>query len=253
MKSRLGFAVSVSVDPDILIVDEVLAVGDDIFKLKCIEKMQQFRQQGKTILFVSHSLFTVKAFCTKGVWINEGVVMEKGDLGPVVLAYEEFLKQERARLREKHLLEHPDEEVALEKADILQLSNFRMHNAEGEETSTFEYGEDICFEFDYHVKRTVERLTFCYTLTNAEGLEIFMSDKQAPENVVNSEIGHHHLTVRIKNPRLLGGSYALSGEMWDNSAGFYINHSRQRSVTIRQSEFVGTGIMSMDYELTNDF
>ena len=93
MKARLGFAVSVSVDPDILIVDEVLAVGDDIFKLKCIEKMEEFRKQGKTILFVSHSLFTVKAFCTKALWINEGKVMEYGELGPVILAYEDFLKR----------------------------------------------------------------------------------------------------------------------------------------------------------------
>ena len=64
-----------------------------------------------------------------------------------------------------------------------------MHNADGEDTSTFDHGEDIFFEFDYLVKRSVERLTFCYTLTNAEGLEIFMSDKQDPANVVNSEIG----------------------------------------------------------------
>ena len=78
MKARLGFAVSVSVDPDILIVDEVLSVGDDIFKLKCIEKMEEFRLKGKTILFVSHSLFTVKAFCTLGMWINEGVVQAAG-------------------------------------------------------------------------------------------------------------------------------------------------------------------------------
>ena len=81
MKARLGFSVSVSVDPDILIVDEVLAVGDDIFKLKCIEKMEQFRREGKTILFVSHSLFTVKAFCTKALWIDDGVVMDYGELG----------------------------------------------------------------------------------------------------------------------------------------------------------------------------
>ena len=59
--------------------------------------MEEFRKQGKTILFVSHSLFTVKAFCTKALWINEGVVMDYGDLGPVVLAYEDFLRRERAK------------------------------------------------------------------------------------------------------------------------------------------------------------
>ena len=252
MKARLGFAVSVSVDPDILIVDEVLAVGDDIFKLKCIEKMQEFRQQGKTILFVSHSLFTVKAFCTKAVWINEGVVMEKGDLGPVVLAYEEFLKQERARQREKHQEEHPDEEIALAKSDILEQSGFRLFNVQGKRTSSFEYGEDIYFEFDYHVKQRIDRLTFCYTLTNSEGLEIFMSDKQSPDNAIDSEIGKHHVKVRLKDPKLLGGRYMLSGEMWNNDAGFYINHSRKRPITIRQGTFVGTGITHIDYELSND-
>ena len=101
MKSRLGFAVSVNVDTDILVVDEVLAVGDDIFRLKCIEKMKQFRREGKTILFVSHSLFTVKAFCTKGLWINEGKMMDYGDLGSVVLKYEDYLKKEKAKLAEQ--------------------------------------------------------------------------------------------------------------------------------------------------------
>jgi teichoic acid transport system ATP-binding protein len=252
MKARLGFAVSVSVDPDILIVDEVLAVGDDIFKLKCIEKMEEFRKQGKTILFVSHSLFTVKAFCTKAVWINEGVVMKKGDLGPVVLAYEEFLKQERARVRQKQKEEHPDEDIAAEKNDILQMNHFRMFNAENEKTNTFEFGEDVFFEFDYHVKRPIDRVTFCYTISSAEGLEIFMSDKQAPDNVLKTEVGTHHLRVRLKNPKLLGGEYRLSGELWNNDAGFYINHSRKRPFKIHQGSFVGTGITHVDYELTND-
>ena len=252
MKARLGFAVSVSVDPDILIIDEVLAVGDDLFKLKCIEKMQEFRSQGKTILFVSHGLPTVKAFCTKGVWINEGVVMEKGELGPVVLAYEEFLKQERARLRKKQREEHPDEEIAVEKTDILELSNFKLTNTEGFSTATFRYGQDIVFEFDYTVKRKIDRLTFCYSLANAEGVDIFMSDKQSPDNLVNSEIGTHHVRLCLKNPQLLGGRYELSGEMWNNDAGFFLTHSQGRPITIQPGRFIGTGITYVDYELTND-
>lgn len=252
MKARLGFAVSVNVDPDILIVDEVLAVGDDIFRLKCIEKMEEFRKQGKTILFVSHSLFTVKAFCTKGVWINEGKVMERGDLGPVVLAYEEFLKQERMRIREEHEQEHPEEHIAVEKRDILEMKNFRMFNAAAKGTTAFDYGEDVFFEFDYYVKRPIDRLTFAYTLTTSEGYEIYMSDKQDPANRLNSEVGQHHLKVRLKNTNLMPGSYLLSGELWNNDAGFFINHSLKRPITVRSGEFVGTGIVRMDYDLEND-
>jgi teichoic acid transport system ATP-binding protein len=252
MKARLGFAVSVSVDPDILIVDEVLAVGDAVFRLKCIEKMEEFRKQGKTILFVSHSLFTVKAFCTRGVWLSNGQVKEQGELGPVVRAYDEYLKQERAKARAQQLEEHPDEAVVMEKEDILHAKNFRMFNAADERTSTFDVGEDIWFEFDYEVKQPMDRLTFCYTLTDAEGMEIFMSDKQDPSNAIHTEIGEHHLRVRLKNLRLLGGSYQLSGELWKNEAGFYINHSRSRPITIRPGEFTGTGIIRMDHELMND-
>ncbi len=252
MKARLGFAVSVSVAPDILIVDEVLAVGDSIFRMKCIEKMEEFRRQGKTILFVSHSLQTVKAFCTKAVWINEGVVIEQGDLGPVILAYEEFLKQERAKARAQHEREHPDTPIAMEKSDVLETQNFRMLNADDRSTATFGYGEDIYFEFDYIVKRPMNRLTFCYTLADSEGYEIYMSDKQSPDNLLNSDVGQHNLRVRLKKPRLLAGQYQLSGELWNNDAGFFIDHSNRRPITIRQGEFIGTGVTHVDYELEND-
>ena len=133
MKSRLGFAVSVNVDPDILVVDEVLAVGDDIFKLKCIEKMKQFRKEGKTILFVSHSLFTVKAFCTMGLWINEGKMMDYGELGSVILKYEDFLKKEKAKIATTQIEKNTD--YPTEKKDILQVKNFAMLNSNGEKTT----------------------------------------------------------------------------------------------------------------------
>ncbi len=182
MKARLGFAVSVSVDPDILIVDEVLSVGDDIFKLKCIEKMEEFRLKGKTILFVSHSLFTVKAFCTLGMWINEGVVEAQGELGPVILEYEEFLKRARAKEREKLREAQSDSDnwMPIEKTDILQTSAFRMFNADGEAAQQFGFGEDVLFEFDYEVKRPIRQLTFNVTIRNAEDVEVYDGDKRSP-------------------------------------------------------------------------
>ncbi len=253
MKARLGFAVSVSVDPDILIVDEVLAVGDDIFKLKCIEKMEQFRREGKTILFVSHALFTVKAFCTKALWINDGVVMEYGELGPVVLAYEDFLKRERGKQKTQKADALGDGTAPpSEKSDVLKVTGFRMYDGDDVDTRLFDYGDDIHFEFTYEVKRPIEKLTFCYTIRNAEQLEVYMADKQNPANVVSSEIGVHRLKVRLKAPRLLGGEYLLSGELWNNDAGFYVGYSNKRPFQIRQSDFLGTGITHVDYEFENE-
>jgi len=254
MKARLGFAVSVSVDPDILIVDEVLAVGDDIFKLKCIEKMEEFRQQNKTILFVSHALATVKAFCTKGVWINEGVVQTEGELGPVILEYEEFLKRERAKQRAKARAESDESDVwmPVEKSDILQTSGFRMMTSAGDTTREFEFGEDILFEFDYDVKRPIDRLTFNFTLKNAEEIEVYAGDKQSPENVIVSDVGLHHLTVRLKSPKLIAGEYQLSGELWNNDSGFFVGHSNKRPFKVRSDRFVGTGITVIEHEFTNE-
>lgn len=255
MKSRLGFAVSVNVDPDILIVDEVLAVGDDVFKLKCIDAMEEFRRQGKTILFVSHSLFTVKAFCTLGVWLDRGRVVEQGELGPVLLAYEDFLRAERARERRAHAGSATDggePAQPREKKDILEVSGFVMRNIAGEPATTFTYGDDIVFEFDYTVKRPIETLTFCYTVRNAEQMEVYMADKRNPANTVDSSPGTHHLRVRLPAPNLLAGEYLLSGELWNNDAGFYVGYSNKRPFRIEQRDYLGTGITYVGHEFENE-
>ena len=249
MKSRLGFAVSVNVDPDILVVDEVLAVGDDIFKLKCIEKMKQFRKQGKTILFVSHSLFTVKAFCTMGLWINEGNMMAYGDLGSVILQYEDFLKKEKARIATLQIT--GEKNYPTEKKDILQVKNFTMLNKNGEKTTEFKRGDDITIRFDYEVKRQIEKLNFGFTVRDAEENLIFMSDKRNEDNLINGEIGDHSLEIKIDSPPLLEGTYLLSGELWDNESTFFVGFSNKRNFTILQTNYVGSGIISVSYKFTN--
>lgn len=248
MKSRLGFAVSVNVDPDILVVDEVLAVGDDIFRLKCIEKMKQFRREGKTILFVSHSLFTVKAFCTKGLWINEGKIMDYGDLGPVVLKYEDYLKKEKAKLAEQT----PNEEnLPQEKKDILQVSKFAMLNSSGEKTTEFKHGEEVRIKFDYEVKRPIDKLNFGFTLRDAEERLIFMSDKQSTDNLIDGTVGKHSLEITVNGLNLLSGTYMLSGELWDNESTFFVGFSNKRKFTVSQDNYIGSGIISFPYTFTN--
>lgn len=101
MRSRLGFAISVTVDPDILIIDEALSVGDRSFADKCLSKMKEFKERGKTIFFVSHSIGQVKEFCTKAVWLEYGEIKAYGDVKEVAEQYEKFLNEYKKFTKEQ--------------------------------------------------------------------------------------------------------------------------------------------------------
>lgn len=104
MKSRLGFAISVKVDPDILIIDEALSVGDRAFADKSLKKMMEFKDQGKTMIFVSHSIGQMKTFCDKILWLEFGRVKAYGDVKDVLPLYEAFLsKWQNMQKEEKDL------------------------------------------------------------------------------------------------------------------------------------------------------
>src|SRR5699024_4351706 len=93
MRSRLGFAISVSVDPDILIIDEALSVGDRAFASKSLEKMKEFKEDEKTMIFVSHSIRQMRQFCEKILWLEYGMVKDFGPADEVLPKYEEFLEK----------------------------------------------------------------------------------------------------------------------------------------------------------------
>lgn len=101
MKSRLGFAISVTIDPDILIIDEALSVGDQTFAEKSQAKMESFKEKGKTIFFISHSMGQVKKFCKKILWLEYGEIKDFGPIETVLPKYENFLKQFKLMTKEE--------------------------------------------------------------------------------------------------------------------------------------------------------
>lgn len=130
MKSRLGFAISVKVDPDILIIDEALSVGDKAFADKSLKKMLEFKDQGKTMIFVSHSIGQMKTFCDKILWLEFGRVKAFGEVKDVLPLYEAFLlkwqnmqKDERDLYRAKIMSKDPSENKYKKLGDLMVLDD----------------------------------------------------------------------------------------------------------------------------------
>lgn len=104
MKSRLGFAISVNIDPDILIIDEALSVGDKAFAEKSLAKMKEFKERGKTMIFVSHSVGQMKRFCDKILWLEYGRVKEYGPVSEVMPKYEHFIREWKKLTEEERIM-----------------------------------------------------------------------------------------------------------------------------------------------------
>src|SRR5699024_2787297 len=130
MKARLGFSIAIHTDPDILIVDEALSVGDKTFSDKCIVKIKEFQNQGKTIFFVSHAGGQVKQMCNKALWIQFGRLEMFGEVEPILDRYESFIenfnllsKDEQKQYREKMMDEQSKQpNIEIKKSDKVRFS-----------------------------------------------------------------------------------------------------------------------------------
>ena len=117
MYMRLGFSIAIHVDPDVLLIDEVLAVGDEAFVHKCLDKIAAFKRRGKTILLVSHGLESVRRLCDRGIWLKEGRIEEAGDPPRVIDAYLSWVAhKEEGELAARH--EQRSSEADRAEADI---------------------------------------------------------------------------------------------------------------------------------------
>lgn len=154
MYARLAFAVAINVEPDILIVDETLSVGDTRFQIKCMNHMQKMIEGGTTILFVSHDINAVRRFCHKALWLNKGNVMMYGESNKVADAYLDFLKLGEFSLEKKEKPkkeEHTDLPEFVPGETIADIVGFYVYNSQGKIVDEIAYNEPVTIEVIYDV------------------------------------------------------------------------------------------------------
>jgi len=168
MHARLGFAVAAHVNPEVLIIDEVLSVGDYHFQEKCFAKMQEFVRRGATLAFVSHNLTAIGTLCKNVLVLRHGVPVFQGDVSAGIQKYHSFYEEET-------------------KSAAIELLDVRLRTAEGDERDIFEPGEKVIFDIQL---KALEELRNCHP-----GLQIHTSDGQLIFVTATSRLTNRKLTL----------------------------------------------------------
>ena len=276
MFMRLGFSLAVHTDPDILMVDEVLAVGDAAFVVKCKEKLAELRKQGKTFLLVTHDLDAVERWCNEVVWLNDGEVMDRGSPRRVIDHYRQFIERgEEADLRQQdeafaiaettlesesetpevqESLEEPtrterwgSREIELLNADILDAKGLsrRVFHPEESMRITFAYQVNDSEQIDYshvvfgvQIKRT-DGIVILGTNTHIEGIEYSCAQRAGA------------VTIEIPRIGLLDSGYVLDIAVHAEDGYPYDYHEGALSFAVRDVQGrVGTAFPKMTWSFT---
>ena len=242
MYMRLGFAVAIHVDPDVLLVDEVLAVGDEAFTHKCLDKFADFRRRGRTVLLVTHSLDLVTRFCDEALWLDSGTVRAQGDPRRVIDAYlldvarAEDAALSRADKKDAAKDAAPVAEPAAEPADMFRAGEGRWGSREveitavefvdtsGQATHVFQSGGAIEIRLQVRANQPVDDLVFGVAIFNAEGVCCYGTNTAIDGATAGAITGDGEVRFAIDRLDLVEGTYKFDVAAHRRSGAPYDYH-----------------------------
>ncbi len=214
MYVRLAFSVAAHLEPEILLVDEVLAVGDVAFQRKCLGKMDDVAHQGRTVLFVSHNMGLMQTFCKRGIFLQEGTVSKDGPISDVVDAYLKSIEN-----RELQDLENRTDRRGV---GNVRLMGVEVNSGNGEASSILKTGGPVRFTF--HVNNVVPGMNMNFSLFDQIGQAVvqFKGKDQSPKDTYNPET-QHTFVCDIERFLVLPGRYRVDvGIVGDNRMQDYV-------------------------------
>jgi len=233
MQVRLAFAVAAHLEPEILLVDEVLAVGDIAFQQKCLGKMREVSRAGRTVLFISHNMDAIRGLCTSAIWLDNGQIVKRGATDEVVNDYKE--SQLKHLDESSYVVERNREDAKKLK---FYVNRVEMLNTKGEHTNTFKYNDTLVLLVDFAGEPMGEYYNVIFHIYNelgqyvCSGASAEFHDKyfNIKARRVRIEIGPLILTSGKYRIRLIvrSGGILKAGteDFWENAIGFTIVECR---------------------------
>lgn len=232
MHMRLGFAVAIHVNPDILLIDEILAVGDQAFQNKCLAKISELKSQGVTILFVSHDLEAVRNLCTSAIWLENGVIQERGTTDRVIDSYlNNITTATEARLGQEQRIGDNENRWGSREVEI---TNVKFLDAQGRERRAFKTGERMMVRLRYHAHTGVKRPVFGLAIYSSGGIQVNGPNTRFSDYTVESVEGPGEIDYIVDMLPLLEGTYELSAVVYDQDCLHAYDHQHRMYTFIVQ-------------------
>jgi ABC-type polysaccharide/polyol phosphate transport system ATPase subunit len=252
MYMRLGFAIAVTVDPDVLLIDEVLAVGDEAFQHRCVGKIQEFKAAGKTIVLVSHDLGSIERLCDEAVWLDGGRLQAHGEAREVVSRYLDHVAREEARALG---VEHTRAEALVRTGSAsrwgsreIEITSVRLADAAGHERYLYETGEPCTIRLGFRAHQPIENPVFGIGIFRKDGLCCYGTNT-AIDGIPSGKItGEGEVAVAIAHLDLLEGDYVLDvAVVQEHDHSPYDYHHRLYGFAVR-SRVKDTGVARLVHE-----
>ena len=199
MYIRLGFSVAINVDPDVLLIDEILAVGDAEFQQKCGEKFAELRESGKTIVIVSHALETIRSYCDQAVLLDHG---EMKSLGSATKVVDDYLDGIHGTAGQTGAAHHGSGEIRAERVELL--------DADGTSTTRVATGDKITVRTHYVTREPTERPVFGIAIRRVDGILVTGPNTRDYDLVPDKLDGQGHVDFTVENLLVLPGTYELT-------------------------------------------
>jgi ABC-type polysaccharide/polyol phosphate transport system ATPase subunit len=215
MYVRLGFSVAINVDPDILLVDEILAVGDIEFQRRCLEKVVDLKSRGKTIVIVSHSLESVRNLCDNAALLEHGALRRSGPASAVVDEYYGDSQTDRVA---------DGASGSRWGSGQGRIENVELLDADGVPSKRVRTGEPVTFRLHYSTREPIERPVFGMALYSIDGVHLSGPNTREADLVPDRIDGTGTVDLRVDRLLLLPGTYDLSGTLYDYTLSHAYDH-----------------------------